>query len=1142
MRKTANFFGVSLLLIAALLLGLISPINVKPASAHPGKLMWSIVDTPSPENNIIVNPSEVNVIAIGSDDSTFYAVDIPNSDVRKSTDGGVTWTVDLVGNLTAAGANLPVWNLAIAPDNVNFLVAVTDGDGTPNGPKRVFFSENGGGTWENTNITIGGAEYISCIDISVTYGANNRDVAVGTRTGGGGGKVYVRKYPGLGSWNPQDATGSPPSTGWTGGDVVAIKFSPTYSADDTLAVVYSAVTGTFLNAGQRDVNSNFTNWSAIYVTPIELTTAGPGSSPDNTEIITADLELPSDFSGSDPSLRRFYVSTDAIAAGVQIGVYRVDGTVVYYIKPPTTVPTNGRISTIAYLGNYAEGVLLAGEVEAAPATGMVYIWRASDPIVNTPAWHKSDDYKSPTGGGNSGFANAQLAWSSEGTRAYCSTSSASPSVGGTGLMLPIPDTTRWPGAWTVTVPLDESAFSVSPYSPAYGQLLSSFGKVQDDDIGNVWNQLSLIDTGLIDTGAATRFLSDVAVLEAPKTTGEAPGKAPGDYSILYLASINLEPGGFDSIWRSTSDPLGRIWERVLCIATSDNGTILRVKQTSYDETDRSDVIVFADLVTDKVGYSEDEGQVWEVRSLTAVTDLAVASDDVIYILNGTLVYRYIREDFGWIQTNKEDTQIGFGRTIAVPLKNPEKDEGTEDWVIVGGQGPPTGTGAVAWADFSQVPVNFKPPLGRWIEVPVLGDVQAIADDRFEQNKTIYAASHNPTDTSGKIYRWVIGKSTEWDELEPPNTAFYGLAMRNYVLYGAWRTAEVPEIIAYSAGVDRTLFPRDVVPPPPEWDYLTEGLPAPPGGVLFTREPSPLKISSNEYNNLWAIDNNPYDWTNKIGCLWAYTDTVAKVGPWTTTPASGDYIPVDPVSGRALEINFGWRQLSYASEYEMQLAKDSDFSIRVLVSENITPADQLSPDCYFPAGGLVPAPASASAIASWGNLEVGHTYYWRVRARAATTGEIIRSPWSATMYFTVEAGLPVTAKYPPVTLFNPPYGARVASRSPGFSWSPIPKSTKYEFVLARDAALQQVIVKTNVPMTSYKYDGKLDFNTSYFWQVRAIGPVVSDPSPIGIFTVVAMEKPAAKEKPLPLPLWVWWLIVVCVILIIVMVVLAVVKSK
>jgi len=1148
-RKTANLCGVSLLLIAALLLSAISTISVKPASANPGKLTWSIVDTPSPDNNIIVSPSEVNIIAIGSDDSTFYAVDIPNASVYKSTNGGVWWQTELISDyLALAGAGLPVWNLAVAPDDVNFLVAVTDDYETPpappvtNGPLMVFVSEDGGANWQNTNLTVVPPEYISCVDISMTYGANNRDIAVGTRTGAGTGTIWVLNTEVVTpTWVNQSL---PPSMGWTGGDVVAVKFSPTYSADDTLVVIYSDGTGTFLNAGQRDVGANFTDWSAIYATPIEITTVGPGSSPDDLEIITADLELPSDFSGSNPSLRRFYVSTDATAAGVQFGVYRVDNDMVYYIKPPTTVPTNGRISSIAYFGTYAGGRLLAGEVEAAPPTGMVYIWRTSDPISNTPVWYKSDDYKSPTGGATAtlppvgNFANAQLAWSPDGARAYCGTSSANLSLGSTGWGV----AGRWPYGYTVagsgSVALDESAFSVSPYAPDYGQLLDLYSKSEDDDIGNIWNQLSLIDTGLIDTGAATRFLSDVAALEAPEV---AAGATPEDYSILYLASINQDVGGFDSIWRSTSDPLGRTWERVLCLASTNDDIILRVKQTPYDEAGRSDVIVFADRGANVVSYSEDEGQVWEVRPLTTVTDLALASDELIYILNDIFVYRYIRQDFGWIQTNKESIQIGSGHTIAVPLKNPENEEGEiEDWVIVGGQGPPLGTGSVAWADFSEIPVSFETPLDRWLAVPVVGDVQAITDDMFEQNKTIYAASHDATNTSGKIYRWVIDESTEWEELEPPNTAFYGLAMRNAVLYGAWRTAEIPEIINYTAGVDRTLFSRDKVPPPPEWDYLTTGLPAPPGGVLFTREPSSLKISSNEYNNLWAIDNNPYDWLNKIGCLWAYTDTVAKVGPWTTSPASGDYIPVDPVTGRANEINFRWRQLSYSSVYELQLAKDSDFSIRVLVNEEIIPVDQLSPGCYFPAGGLVLAPASASGIASLGNIEAGHTYYWRVRSRAATTGEIIRSPWSATMYFTVEAGLPVMAEYPAITLLGPPYGARGVPLSPCFSWSPIPKATKYEFILARDAALQQVIVKTNVPMTSYKYDGRLDYNSSYFWQVRAIEPVFSDPSLVGSFTVVAMGTPAAKEKPLPLPLWAWGLIVVCVILLAVMIVLAMVR--
>jgi hypothetical protein len=400
-------------------------------------------------------------------------------------------------------------------------------------------------------------------------------------------------------------------------------------------------------------------------------------------------------------------------------------------------------------------------------------------------------------------------------------------------------------------------------------------------------------------------------------------------------------------------------------------------------------------------------------------------------------------------------------------------------------------------------------------------VHVIADDKFEQKKIVYAASHDLTDTSGKIYRWVIGESTAWDELEPPNSAFYGLAMRNDVLYGAWDSPTAPPPTPNSPGVDRTLYSRARVPPPPEWDYLTAGFPI---GVFFTREPSSLKISSNEHNNLWAIDNNPYNWTTKVGCLWAYTDTAAKVGPWTTSPASGDSIPVDPVSGRAIEVNFGWRQLSYSSVYELQLAKDSDFSIRVLVNENIIPVDQLSPECYFPAGGLVPAPASG--IANWGNLESGHTYYWRVRARGATTGEVIRSPWSATMYFTVMAGLPVKTKYPTLTLFSPTYGARNVSRSPSFSWSGMPGTTKYEFILAKDAALTKVVVKANVPTTAYIYGDKLDWNTTYFWQVRAFEPVVSDPSPIGSFTVVAGEKPAPPPaKPSPIPFWIWVVIAI-----------------
>jgi hypothetical protein len=1070
-------------------------------------------------------------------------VDIPDSDnssshgrLYKSGDGGITWPNELSTHLITAGAFMPVWNIAAAPDNVNFVVAVTDNvtGSTPGGPLRVYISQDGGTTW---NIAVNGlslavGEFISCVDISVTYSGTNRDIAIGTRTGGGGGNVYVMKAGGFGSWNVQGLSG----------DVVALKFSPTYPSDSSLVIIASNGIDTRLHLGIHDTAANTTAWNTVIGYPVQLWDASfavAGASPTFSQIITADLELPSDFSGQDITLRRFYVSTDAIPT-VQSGVYRVDDTVPHRINPPTS----GRISSIAYFGTYTSGVLLAGEVTADPAVGLVNVWRTSNSTAGTtPTWLKSDAHKSPTGGGNSGggnsgYANAQVAWNSDGTRAYCGTSSANLSLGGTGWGV----AGQWPygytGAGGGSLALDESAFSVSPYALAYEQLLNTFTKTKDTDIGNIWNQLSLVDTEM-------DFLSDVAALDAPQA-GE--NLATNDYDILYLFSVSENmtvPVRFNSLWRSTSDPPGRTWERVLCIA-SDNVPILRVKQTSYDETDRSDAIVFANLGTDTVGYSANEGQIWDIRSLTTVTDLAVAKDTVIYVLNNTLVYRYELVGTGWVQKNKVDTQLDAGHTIAVPLKNPPKTGGTgteetKDMVLVGEAGPPNGSGRIAYVDFSGTIVTVNPPISERIAPPVAGDAHVIFDDKYEQNSIIYDATHDPISGNGKIYRWTIDKSTAWSELEPPNSDFYGLVQRNDVLYGAWRIPQVSAIIANKAGVDRTLYPRANVPPPPEWDYLVAGLPIAPL-FFFNREPTSLKISSNEYNSLWAIDNRAYNFANNVGCLWEYTDILAKVGPWTTSPPSGSVIPVDPKSGRAVEVNFAWRQISYSTVYEFQLAKDIDFHNRVLVNENITPVDQLAPVVYLPAGGLIPA--SGSNIDSFANLESGHTYYWRVRARATVTGEIVRSPWSATMYFTVEAGLPAASLYTTVILSSPTYGAKNVSTTPSFSWSKMSGVTKYEFVLARDATLKQVVVKVNVPTTSYLYDGKLDYNTSYYWQVRAIEPVVSDPSPIGTFSVIAEEKPAAPvvEQPTATPSWVWCVIAVFAVLAVAMIVFTMVKPS
>jgi hypothetical protein len=156
---------------------------------------------------------------------------------------------------------------------------------------------------------------------------------------------------------------------------------------------------------------------------------------------------------------------------------------------------------------------------------------------------------------------------------------------------------------------------------------------------------------------------------------------------------------------------------------------------------------------------------------------------------------------------------------------------------------------------------------------------------------------------------------------------------------------------------------------------------------------------------------------------------------------------------------------------------------------LTPAEVTTPCAYFPAGGQAISP---SAVAQWGNLECGHTYYWRIQVRECATTQVVRSPWSEVKSFTIKSGLPVTTPYYGIQLLAPNNGGRGCPAKPAsFSWSPFKETTKYKFVLATDAAMTQVVKEADVTTTAFEYDGTLEYSTNYFWRVMALTPVPSD---------------------------------------------------
>lgn len=1047
------------------------------AAASQRTLAWSIVDTPSDNvNSMVIRKCGINDLALGPDNLTFYAISTdntttdnttPNEGLFKSTDAGYSWSSSIGNNLARAGAFFPVWNIAVAPDDANFIIVVTDNSSnmaTSGGPRMAYYSIDGGNNWTNTGLSLNTNEYISCLAISYSN-SGNRDIAVGTRSiGDTQGRLLTVHYSS--SFSTTWADQSLPATA-----ITSVKFSPNYISDQTMVVISFTTAGTTLHLGKHDTTLNTTQWDLLggYTGyPVALGTYS---------IIRTGIELPTDYVGTDLTLR-----------GCFINVFdNTTASAVFYIRPTADIvkiTTNGiRIYSIAYFGSNATGILLAGEATADPTKALGKVWQCgAAQVTSGPAtWTPSDTWKSPSGGGGTGRANVLLAWKPDGSTAYCGTSSENSTLAGTGWAAG-----QWPFSKLTKVQSDESAFQYSMNN------------------GTVWNQIGIINTVISQ-------LSDVAAYEQPAEEG---------IGTLYLASLNnnitIIPN-IDSVWRSTSDPLGHTWERVLTWPTSNNGIILRINPRISGS---GKTIVFADLTTTTIMHSSDEGNLWDPPLLPGmpVYDISLLDDTTMYVLGDYTVRKLTL--YGQPGTPLNTNLLSPGHTICTPLTPASDSNGkAQDLVIIGTGG--SNECYVAWADFAESIPKFTPLK----MLPVQGDVHVEIDDQYSTNKNIYAGITTSAHNDGNIYRWTVGTSTDWDELDPINRSFFGICMRNDVLYGAWNTD-----ITTTTGVDRTLDERVKVPPPPEWDELLDGL---PNGPIFTHEPTSLHTSSNTYNTLWAIDNRPYkfDSANGIGCLWQYVDSVAKLGPWPTTPPLGGFIGPDPVTGRAHQIDFKWRPLRDIFGYDVLIAKDANFTLLLSQVLNITPVDNRT-------GAWVVVPADQQNPACWispGVLEAGRAYYWRVRGSRSIRQTPIHSPWSPTMFFYVKPGFRVTAGSIGPTLLTPIDGICGNCKPPiRFSWGPVEGAKKYEFVLANDAQLSDVIVRVTTQSTAYEYDYNLKISKPYFWQVRAFTPVSSDPSPVGTFTLsenmttpqnTLLSTISSSAFPMISSLWIWIIILI-----------------
>ena len=425
----------------------ISPIpataTITIATAPPEK---SEVPVPITSSLLLLPDSEVNHIAVGSYNDIIYALDSINAQLYKSDSGGYGWS-----NISGSISGTATWDaLATAPDNPD-IVAVATNAGT-----EVCLSIDGGTNFIATQLAdkLSAGERVKCIAISPSYGNDSWELAIGTSTGNGNGKVWVNivnHFPS--GW--QDLSTSipgwlPTAPGMSGVDIFAIEYSPAYVTDGTLLVIAASgptqnIGDTYLYIGIRDLATNNVTWNQFSGYPVEICQAGQDTP--GTPLTYADLALPSDYSGSSISNRHIYAcwsdnSTGTATAGAaNDDVYRLDNNICYSLQARPDI-----ICSLAHYGPYSWGKLLAGAMTSATTDGIsTQVYFTLNPQTTCLTWQHSQ--KPP-----SGIHDAQVAWSPDGNIAYCGTSTKG------------------------SASYDQSAFSRSINN------------------GLTWNQIGLIDT------------------------------------------------------------------------------------------------------------------------------------------------------------------------------------------------------------------------------------------------------------------------------------------------------------------------------------------------------------------------------------------------------------------------------------------------------------------------------------------------------------------------------------------------------------------------------------------------------------------------------------------------------------------------
>ena len=275
---------------------------------------------------------------------------------------------------------------------------------------------------------------------------------------------------------------------------------------------------------------------------------------------------------------------------------------------------------------------------------------------------------------------------------------------------------------------------------------------------------------------------------------------------------------------------------------------------------------------------------------------------------------------------------------------------------------------------------------------------------------------------------------------------------------------------------------------------------------------PLDFETQYY---WRVKG-----TNEIGDgdwseTWSFTTTTAPPSQIALlSPENGaDSVDLTP--------EFSWEETEAAQEYQLQLSLGSDF-------ESVLADTTLSGTTFTPED----------------DLDVETIHFWRVRAtNTGGAGE-----WSEVWSFTTIMGAPAQ-----VALVSPENESEGIELQPELSWQSLMNAESYQLQLATDEAFSEVVIDSSgvggsaallakasdlravrsgsksdvkssttnetgdTDLVSFQVEQDLDYETTYFWRVRATNvggtgewseswsfTTLEEPLPPGAFALLSPE--------------------------------------